>query len=515
MPSISDNQPGQKLNNQPINRDAATNTQKNSQVEVKIKILKVNVFFDGTLNNMFNSNLRTDSTDTTTQQEMSEQGSYENDLSNVALLYMASTQTDGKTENIYIPGAGTFTMDDSTYEKDSLFPGAAMGEGGSGVTERVKKALNDLKTKAQKAKAKRIFINVFGFSRGSFYARHFCFKLKDRTTQTTAFVEVLSSPFEIPGVAYNNIKINFVGIFDTVSSEGMNHYNDVKEWGLDIGGKQGIEHILHLTAQDEYRYHFPLTHITTAMNETNSHGDLIGFECSFPGAHSDIGGSYYENYPEPSKIPEVSSSLHPSLENKPTSYKYISVLDEERDSSAKINGEISWKWFQEKGYYRGIPTSKNPIDWREFFVFEGPFAVKYQMTAPRKVKMVCVKHITRNKTYQFILANIMKEAAEKIVTMTFKGKFKKKLEDGIALMKRDEILSKINDHAHKIIFDNYKIGKSCEVSLNDAGLSPTQQQELYHDYLHNSLAPDQNPIYGGNTGISGQTNPPKRNHIKG
>lgn len=456
---------------------------------------------------MFNSNLRTDGTDTAAQQEMSKQGSYENDLSNVALLYMASTQTNGKTENIYIPGAGTFTMDNSAYKKDSLFPGAAMGRGDSGVIERVKKALTDLKTKVKDTNAKRVFINVFGFSRGSFYARHFCFKLKDRSSQTAAF--------EIPGVAYNNIKINFVGIFDTVSSEGIYHYNDVKEWGLDIGGKQGIEHILHLTAQDEYRYHFPLTHITTAMNETNSHGDLIGFECSFPGAHSDIGGSYYENYPEPNKVPEISSSLHPSLENKPSSYKYISVLDEDRDSSAKINGEISWKWFKEKGYYRGIPTSNNSIDWREFFVFEGPFAVKYQITAPRKVKMVCVKHITRNKTYQFILANIMKEAAEKIVAMTFNRDKKDKIEDGIALMKGDEILNKINDHAHKIIFDNYKTGKSCEISLDEARLSSVEQQELYHDYLHNSLALDQNPIYGGNTGISGQTNPPKRNHIKG
>lgn len=515
MPEINNNQRGQKLNNQAKNQNAATNTQKNSQVEVSIKILTVNIFFDGTLNNMFNSNLRTDGTDTAAQQYMSEQGSYENDLSNVALLYMASTQTNGKTENIYIPGAGTFTMDSSSYEKDSLFPGAAMGEGDSGVVARVQKALNDLKNTVKDANAKRIFINVFGFSRGSFYARHFCFKLKDRTTQTAPFVGVTSSPFEIPGVAYKNIKIKLVGIFDTVSSEGINHYNDVKEWGLDIGGKQGIEHILHLTAQDEYRYHFPLTHITTAMNETNSHGDMIGFECSFPGAHSDIGGSYYANYSEPNKVPEISSSLHPSLENKPVSYKYISVLDEEQDSSAKINGEISWKWFKEKGYYRGIPTSENPLDWKEFFVFDGSFSVKYPMTAPRKVKMVCVKHITRNKTYQFILANMMKEAAEKIAAMTFKGFQKSNIEQGISLMKGDAILSKINNHAHKIIFDHYKTGKSCAISLDEAGLNSLEQQELYHDYLHNSLAPDQNPMIGGNTGISGQTNPPKRNHIKG
>lgn len=76
MPSIRDSQPGQKLNN------------------------------------MFNSNLRTDVTNTAAQQDMSEQGG---------------------------------------YEKNSLFPGVAMEEEGSGVTERVKKALNDLRLIVQTA----------------------------------------------------------------------------------------------------------------------------------------------------------------------------------------------------------------------------------------------------------------------------------------------------------------------------------------------------------------------------
>lgn len=65
---ISNGLSGQKLNGQSDNQDAATNSKKNSQVDIQINTLIVNIFFDGTMNNMFNSNLRTDSINTTAQQ---------------------------------------------------------------------------------------------------------------------------------------------------------------------------------------------------------------------------------------------------------------------------------------------------------------------------------------------------------------------------------------------------------------------------------------------------------------
>ncbi|OSI13802.1 phospholipase effector Tle1 domain-containing protein [Neisseria dumasiana] len=82
--------------------------------------------------------------------------------------------------------------------------------------------------------------------------------------------------------------INFFGLFDTVSSLGMEHYNDVKEFKLDIGAPKSIRRIVHFTAQNDYRHHFPLTSIKGAVK------DKRGFECSFPGVHSDVGGGYYE-----------------------------------------------------------------------------------------------------------------------------------------------------------------------------------------------------------------------------
>ena len=62
--------------------------------------------------------------------------------------------------------------------------------------------------------------------------------------------------------------------------------------GLDFGQPQGINYIAHLTAQNDYREHFPLTPIHGAIK------DKIGFQCSLPGAHSDIGGGYSETAKE-------------------------------------------------------------------------------------------------------------------------------------------------------------------------------------------------------------------------
>jgi len=130
------------------------------------------------------------------------------------------------------------------------------------------------------------------------------------------------------------------------------------------------------------------------------------------------------------------------------------------------------------------------------------------------VKGVAVRHITRNKTYQFVLANIMKEAAEKIAVIEFKGKQPQKLDNGIAQMKQDEILGKINEYAADFVLNNYKNSGSYQVTLDKLRLNADQQQKLYHDYLHNSLSADDNPIIGPNRGVSGQTTPPQRADIK-
>lgn len=286
---------------QPLNKeDAKSNDQPDSQVAVTTPgAVTINVFFDGTGNNMFNTEARLKQEN----KELAEETSYGNYYSNIALLYMASTKT-ATIRNIYIEGAGTFK-----YEGDTNY-GLALAKGDSGVYARVAEAFGLAEESRFELNAKKIIFNVYGFSRGAFYARYFCAMAKltdeqianDKMAMQQAQIyggaadsemfDAVGSGREKLALANKDIRINFVGIYDTVSSHGVKHYNDVQPFKLNIGKKQDIRKIVHLTAQNDYRNHFPLTHINTAAN------DGVGFECSLPGAHSDIGGAYCDDWHE-------------------------------------------------------------------------------------------------------------------------------------------------------------------------------------------------------------------------
>lgn len=451
MPGIDDNQPGQKLNNQSENKDAATNTQKDSQVEVIIRSLMVNIFFDGTLNNMYNIDLRTKANPSAAEIALKNKlvkpkTSYVNDLSNVALLFKACSESETVVERIYIQGSGS-----SMYEEDST-QGAAFSFGETGVYARVSEAftkLNRIIIKASQNGSIEVSVNVFGFSRGSFFARYFCAELAKTN---------------------KNIQINFVGLFDTVSSYGVvGHYDNVKPFELNIGSKQVSGRIVQLTAQNEYRYHFPLTHINTAI------GDGIGFECSFPGAHSDIGGGYTANSEE-----DV----------------YLSSLEE---NSQYYTDEIHWGWFLDKGYYRGNPYSVDARDWRNFRVGDDANQSIY------------AKRIVPYKDYQFILANGLKKIAEQ-EGLKFQGDGIDTLNDNITEMLSHSVLQLLDQYTSQYLLQHYKEAGFYQIDLNQSKLQPDQQKELYGNYLHNSLVPGD--ITHGLGGLYNQSNPPRRAEIK-
>jgi hypothetical protein len=84
------------------------------------------------------------------------------------------------------------------------------------------------------------------------------------------------------------IVIRFAGLFDTVSSYGMcvEKEKDTEIFGLDAVCMS--RNTLHLVSADEHRHFFPLVNIKSA-----------GFnEKTFPGVHSDIGGSYVDGRAE-------------------------------------------------------------------------------------------------------------------------------------------------------------------------------------------------------------------------
>lgn len=273
-----------------------------SQREVQLQNITLDVFFDGTGNNMFNTDLRKEQNPSEQQRRLQRklagQISFDNDYSNIVHLYKASTINNTK-DSIYIQGAGTIKD-----EKDANW-GLADAWGESGILDRVKDAFMQAQVKATLMRTARITFNVYGFSRGAFYGRYFVAMLKETLNyfynpkdgyqlhaRTNLFHEINNCGRNLFTFEPYFIDINFVGIYDTVTSEGTSPNNDAIPFWLNIGSKQEVHKIFHLTAQDEFRNHFPLAEINTAITQRNRHGKLIGFECSIPGAHADIGGGY-------------------------------------------------------------------------------------------------------------------------------------------------------------------------------------------------------------------------------
>ncbi|WP_394772869.1 phospholipase effector Tle1 domain-containing protein [Flavobacterium sp.] len=298
--------------NNSLAKVAAPDKQKKPDDKTGVKVT-VNVFFDGTLNNMKNTEARLAfekkkkgfglSPDETLAAKVFEdndadESSYDNYFSNIAIMHNINTAKNSENKvKIYIEGEGTRDND-----KDDVM-GFAFGSGDkSGIPVKVNKAFIEIKKKIDKLKADKFikenqFVNeidltVFGFSRGAAAARNFISqrrKLQD-----------------IYNLESNKFTIQFVGLFDTVSSyevEGnygrygsaaSHDFDDVEELKLKLEGN--IKKVIHLTAADEYRENFSLTNIKSSINAG------IGYELSLPGVHSDIGGGYAEIENEKRKL---------------------------------------------------------------------------------------------------------------------------------------------------------------------------------------------------------------------
>lgn len=166
---------------------------------------------------------------------------------NIAKLSRLYAGPGASVKAIYVPGIGT-----QAAECDSLL-GSALGRGRTGVLARVESALAQVR---QVAIGGPVTVDLFGFSRGAAAARH-CANLLT----------------QLPGV-----RVGFVGLFDTVVAVA-----GPAKLQLHLDPAR-FPDVVHLVARDEYREHFALTHVCA--------GHL---ELEVPGAHSDIGGGYFDH----------------------------------------------------------------------------------------------------------------------------------------------------------------------------------------------------------------------------
>ena len=239
------------------------NSTPDSRVYADIEVVSINVFFDGTLNNIYNANPNSAGT---------KQSSYDNDYSNVGRMFLSVEKSSTpKSQNIYIEGMGT--KKGQADDQD----GYALGTGSTGITMRAQEAIQQitdfLYTKHDPQKV-RVLINVFGFSRGAATARHFL-------SLINAAADGLRSVESYPVFKYS---VGFVGLFDTVSSfahdqkevmkqsagfSGINKEapftDDVQQLGLRFAKATDAARVFHLVAGDEFRVNFSLTNIQSAM----------------------------------------------------------------------------------------------------------------------------------------------------------------------------------------------------------------------------------------------------------
>ncbi|MFW1645285.1 phospholipase effector Tle1 domain-containing protein [Acinetobacter guillouiae] len=161
-------------------KTAQTNKPENSSITVVVKPVVVNVFFDGTKNNLYNIDNKAKYAKQIAKDKDAYE-SYTNAYSNVAHLF---SQRYGESKDniwIYIQGMG------STKDEEDSKAGFAYGSGDTGVKTRaesafaeIKKAYDKLNGKESAPKPTSIVINVFGFSRGAATARHFVHLAKSK-----------------------------------------------------------------------------------------------------------------------------------------------------------------------------------------------------------------------------------------------------------------------------------------------------------------------------------------------
>ncbi len=248
-----------------ISYDKGLDKNKNNVVDIEM-----GVFFDGTLNNMYNTDKTTGGPrDMTSQQKyrldaegerafnkkrdaeraemlskIEGDSSYGNDNTNVVRLFKYYEPKPQKGDKLYVEGQGT------TAGKEDDTAGKAYGAGDSGIVGRVEKACKDAADKIAALVEKHpkkneitnkktgnkvidiLIFDVFGFSRGAAAARHFVHEINKPASQTyiPGPTGTSGSSIELPSfgklgvqlkskkIEVRHLVIRLLGIYDTVSS---------------------------------------------------------------------------------------------------------------------------------------------------------------------------------------------------------------------------------------------------------------------------------------------------------
>lgn len=265
--------------------------------------LQIGLFFDGTRNNADNLRRASHPAGSTTPEarppasavladdaspyQSRLTSSFSNGLTNIARLHAlypdhrrtTPTRPGPLSLAIYIEGAGT-----RTGKEDDLM-GLAFGIGPSGVTAKVRQALDIRLPEALRALARtvpthalgRLRLDLFGFSRGAASARDAVNRL-NATDGPAWLLEQLRRTGWQPAAGAVDRPVRFVGLFDTVVAIDARQREALPRVGL---APDCADKVVQLVARDEHRHHFALTSVAPEHEEI-----------ALPGVHANIGGGY-------------------------------------------------------------------------------------------------------------------------------------------------------------------------------------------------------------------------------
>ncbi|MFV0532010.1 MAG: phospholipase effector Tle1 domain-containing protein [Flavobacteriales bacterium] len=384
--------------------------------------VSLNLFFDGTGNNKTNTEARKANSTKYQEEGNKKDDSYENEFSNVAKGFDAVDPNAENQVREYIEGIGTVDL-----ESDDVFPGQALGEGENGIVGKVikgcLKGTKKVKFIADKYPKNTVIsilkVNVYGFSRGAAAARHFVhvantpplilssqeetvlqvFPPRDMqdATLTINDEDGTKLPFIMQYGYFGaclakeklNIKkivFNFVGLYDTVASYGLNHrgnsviHGDTRQLGLDSIGNGKAYFVLQFASDDEYRDNFDLTDISSTR--------LYGLEFTLPGVHSDIGGAYRNGNEETDEKFKYETKKIFECKDKPECERFREMLieegwfqPEELSIKAKAKSSRPGRRHLPSGYYlqgkRKLSNRYDKIPLNQMFHYSKQFEVKY------------------------------------------------------------------------------------------------------------------------------------------
>jgi hypothetical protein len=422
--------------------------------------MRIALFFDGTRNNMKNTEareeyekLQRDEPHDPVKAEIYNQlgnrkdNSYENGYSNIAFLSMYYESEVDDQENLrdytYIEGIATGDHEHDAYVADDQ-DGYAFAMGKAGIEAKVDKGCKFAAKKIKKLiieqnKLTQITFEVFGFSRGAAAARSFLNEVR-QPNRPASSGEGSGKPKNIPTPALprygklglelealgvditdTHIVIRFTGLFDTVSSYGKcpSKEKDTEIFGLDAVTIS--RNTLHLASADEHRHFFPLVNIkSTGFNEK-----------TFPGVHSDIGGSYVEGAKEIKKGLAISTEAY-------VRRRFQKVVKD------------GWYTTKQLEIVRPSIFQKKFIEEKSEYV-KGWLDHTFDIVEEQVIRLRGVKE-SLSVAYSYIPLHIMCDyAMQKGIYVKFKDA---KLKDKYNI-KTYADLKLVNDRLYKVVFDNF------------------------------------------------------------